>query len=65
MVRPKTKTKSFNSIIWERAPKTKYCSYDKLQFAGYDAVANFNDGRQASIDILKHLNIRSGHHTAC
>ena len=55
---------SFNSIIWERPPKTKYCSFDKLQFAVYDAVANFNDGRQASIDILKHLNIRSGHHTA-
>ena len=55
---------SFNSMIWERAHKTTYCSFDKLEFAVYDAVANFNDGRQASIDILEHLNIRSGYHTA-
>ena len=47
----KTKT-SFNSMIWERAPKTTYCGYEKLVFAVYDACAHFNYGRQATIDIL-------------
>ena len=43
---------SFNSIIWEHAPKYRYCGFDKLEFAVYDAAANFNDGRQASLDIF-------------
>ena len=29
---------SFNSLIWERAPKYKYCGFDQLEFAVYDAV---------------------------
>ena len=43
---------SFNSTIWERAPKTVYCG---LELAVYDAVAIYNYGRKATIDILKHL----------
>ena len=51
---------SFNSTIWERAPKTVCRGLDTLQLAGYDAVANYNYGRKATIDILKHLNIIPG-----
>ena len=51
----------FNSTIWERAPKVNYCSVDKLEFALYDAVANFNDDRQASIDVLQKMNICAGY----
>ena len=50
-----------------------YCSFDKLEFAVYDAVANFNYGRQASIDfliffyafldVLQKMNICAGYHT--
>ena len=40
-----------------------YCSCDKLEFAVYDAVANFNDGRQGSIDVLHKMNICAGYHT--
>ena len=54
---------SFNSTISERAPKVNYCSFDKLEFAVYVAVANFNDGRQGSIDVLQKLNICAGYHT--
>ena len=54
---------SLNSTIWERAPKVNYCSFDKLEFAVYDAVANFNDGRQGSIDVLQKMNICAGYHT--
>ena len=55
---------NFNSTLWERVPKTNYCAFDKLELAVYDAVGNFNDGKQASIDILKYLNISPGYHTA-
>ena len=54
---------SFNSMIWERAPKTTYCGYEKLEFAVYDACAHFNYGRQATIDILKIMNVDAGYHT--
>ena len=48
---------SFNSTIWERPPKTVYCGLDSLELAVYDAVAIYNYGRKATIDILKHLNL--------
>ena len=54
---------SFNAMIWERVPKITYCPNDKLELAVYDASANFNEGRQATIDILKDLNINPGYHT--
>lgn len=56
---------SFNAMIWERAPKYRYCAFDKLEFAVYDAVANFNIGRQASLDIFKMLNIDPGYYMLC
>ena len=34
---------SFNSMIWERAPKNTYISLEKMKFAVYDAVGCFND----------------------
>ena len=39
------------------------CSFNKLEFAVYAAVANFNDGRQASIVMLNNMNIHPGYHT--
>lgn len=54
---------SFNSMIWERIPKYRYCSYNKLKFGVYDAVCNFNDGRQASLEILKKANVEPGYYT--
>ena len=54
---------SFNSMIWERAPKTTYCGYDKLEFAVYDACAHFNYGREATIDILRIMNVDAGYYT--
>ena len=34
---------SFNTMLWERVPKYRYCGFKKLQFRVYDDVANFND----------------------
>ena len=54
---------SFNSTIWERPPNTVYCGLDTLELAVYDAVANYNYGRKATIDIMNHLNIIPGVYT--
>ena len=54
---------SFNSMIWECAPKITYCTYEKLELAVYDACAHFSDGRQATVDIFKILNICDGYYT--
>ena len=45
---------SFNAMIWDRLPKSKYVSLTPLQFGVYDAVANFNIyiGRKASVLIF-------------
>ena len=48
---------SFNSMIWDCPPKSPHCGLEKLEFAVYDAVATFNDGRQATLDIFKMLNV--------
>ena len=63
MVKRKIKTRVSTFLIWERAPKYRYCGFDKLEFAVYDAVANFNDGRQASLDIFKEVNVIPGFFT--
>ena len=41
---------SFNSLIWERAPKTKYCTLSKLKMCVYDAISYFNYRGQSVID---------------
>ena len=54
---------SFNALIWERAPKSVYISIDKLNFAVYDAVAIFNDGRHGSLNVFKNVGIDPGYYT--
>ena len=44
---------SFNALIWERAPKGVYRSLPKINFAVYDAVSVFNDGRRGSLKVLE------------
>ena len=54
---------SFNSLIWERAPKTRYCGLPKLKLSVYDAVSYFNDGSQSIMDTYKLLGIAAVTHT--
>ena len=54
---------SFNGQIWERIPKNKYVGIEHLELGAYDAVANFNIGRKASVMILERLNIVPGKYT--
>ena len=39
---------SFNSMIWDRIPKTRYVSLTQLELGVYDAVANFNIVKKVS-----------------
>ena len=51
---------SFNVMIWSCIPKSTYVSFSQLQLGVYDAVANFNIGRKASILIFEKLNMIPG-----
>ena len=46
-------------MIWERLPKTKYVGFEKLKLGVYDAIANFNYGKKASID-MREMNLVPG-----
>ena len=54
---------SFNSLIWERAPKIRYCGLMKLKLCVYDVISHFNYGGQSILDMLKLLNIDAGGNT--
>lgn len=46
---------SFNSTIWNRCPKTDFCSADVVGIALDLAVIVFNDGQEALKGLLEHL----------
>ena len=54
------RNESFNSLIWERLPKSTYVSLNQLRLGSYDAIAHFNIGKQSSIRIFKQLNMEPG-----
>lgn len=43
---------SFNNLIWMHAPKSNYCGLAKMEFAVYDALANFNGKMGITPDYL-------------
>ena len=53
---------SFNALIWERVPKSRYVGFNQLEIAVYDAVSVFNDGRSASLEILSEMGLEPGLH---
>ena len=54
---------SFNSTVWERVTKTVYSGLEIMQLAVYDAVANYNYGRQATLHIFELLCMAPGCYT--
>ena len=42
-------------MIWERLPRIRYCGLSNLEMSVFDAVANFNYGSKASMNIFKTL----------
>ena len=51
---------SYNMTVWGRIPKNHYVSLSQLQFGAYDAVANFNIGRKASVLVMEKMQLRPG-----
>ena len=54
---------SFNSMIWDRIPKTRYVSLTQLELGFYDPVANFNIVKKASVLIYEKMNLIPGKFT--
>ena len=54
-----------NGMIWERLPKTRFCSLVQLELGVYDAIANFNIGRKASVLIYEKLGVCPGKNMLC
>ena len=54
---------SFNSLLWERAPKIRNCRLMKLKWCVTNAISHFNYGGQSILDTLKLLNIDAGNTT--
>ena len=49
--------------MWERLPKTTYVGLQQFKFGLYDAVAVFNMGRSATVEIFKELQTEPGKYT--
>ena len=47
-------------MIWERLPKQTFVGSDVLQLGVHDAIAHFNIGCEASIQVLKNIGINPG-----
>ena len=61
--RTQNPNESFNSTIWERAQIIVCCGLDTLELALYDAIANYDYGRTATLDIYEHLKMNPGEYT--
>ena len=51
---------SLNGMIWQRAPKNRYIGFVQLELAVYDAIAHFNIGTKAILDIYNNMDILPG-----
>ena len=57
---------SFNGMIWNRVTKATHVGLDILSVGVYDAIARFNTGEKAALDIMELLKIDPGYHmTKC
>ena len=53
---------SFNGMIWNRVPKATHVGLDVLSVGVYDAIAHFNIGEKAALDIMELLKVDPGFH---
>ena len=50
-------------MIWNRIPKATHVGINNLSLGVYDAIAYFNYGMKATLDVFKMLNIEPGIYT--
>ena len=51
---------SLNGMIWDCVPKGVFIGSETLQLGVYDAVAHFNIGCQAAVNVLTNLGMEPG-----
>ena len=49
-------------MIWNRVPKVNHMDIHILSLGVHDAIAHFNDGEIASLEISKDINMEPGDH---
>ena len=54
---------SFNDMILNRVTKSAHVGLNILSLGVFDAIAHFNYGSKATLDVLKQLNIEPGFYT--
>ena len=47
-------------MVWNRIPKSNHVALPTLTLGVYDAIASFNIGAKASLDILSEMNVEAG-----
>ena len=50
-------------MVWNRVPKATHAGLNILRVGVYDAIAHFNYGEKANLDIYKLLNVEPGVYT--
>ena len=48
-------------MIWNRVPKATHVGLDVLYVGVYDAIAHFNNGEKAALDIMELLKVDPGY----
>ncbi|XP_028392982.1 uncharacterized protein LOC114517447 [Dendronephthya gigantea] len=51
---------SLNGMIWNRIPKNVFVGANVLELGVYDAVAHFNIGAEAAVNLLKEVKLKPG-----
>ena len=51
---------SFNNIVWERCPKTTFCSFKTVQISVNLAVLSYNRGAFSFIPLAEHMKVQPG-----
>ena len=54
---------SFNGMIWNRVPKSRFIKYKQFATVIFDATAHFNIGNLATLMIYDKLDIERGYYT--
>lgn len=61
--RTQNHNESFNGCVWNRLPKTNFIGFNQFELGIYDAVACFNTGNKAILQIFKELGFKPGYFT--
>ena len=60
MEKTQNQNESLNGMIWERVPKDNFIGSEAFQLGVFDAVAHFNIGCQAGLNILSRAGLQPG-----